>query len=294
MSDHRPEFSIGQMSQALGVSRSGYYAWRRRIPSRRAQANAALVERIRAAHEGSRRTYGSPRIHAALKQQGVVCGRQRVARLMRCEGIVGKTPRRRRPVTTQADPAHPVAPNHLAQNFKAEQPNRKWSADITYIETADGWLYLASVLDLYSRRVVGWSMADHLETSLVEDAFQMAFAARCPDDKLLHHSDRGSQYTSLAYQKLMTKARCRVSMSRTANCYDNAMMESFFATLKAECVTAPFGSRHQARMAIFEYIEVWYNRQRLHSSLGYLSPVEFEARRAAREHHLILDMQPFH
>ena len=213
---------------------------------------------------------------------------------MRCERIVCRSPRRRRPVTTQADTANPVAPNHLAQNFKVEQPNCKWSADITYVETAEGWLYLASVLDLYSRRVVGWSMADHLETSLVEDAFHMAFAARCPDDKLLHHSDRGSQYTSLAYQKLMTKARCQVSMSRTGNCYDNAMMESFFATLKAECVTAPFESRELARTAIFEYIEVWYNRQRLHSSLGYLSPVEFEAPTTAGEQHLILDMQPVH
>ncbi len=197
-------------------------------------------------------------------------------------------------MTTQADEANPVALNLLAQNFKAEQPNHKGSADITYVETADGWLYLASVLDLCSRKVVGWSMADHLETSLVEDAFHMAFAcipvrdaARCPDDNLLHHSDRGSQYTSLAYQKLMTKARCQVSMSRTGNCYDNAMMESFFATLKAECATTPFTSRAQAHTAIFAYIEVWYNRQPLHSSLGYLSPVEFEQ-------HLGLDMQPVH
>jgi len=287
MSDHTREFSVGPMSQVLGVSRSGYYAWRRRTPSRRAQANAALVEHIREAHRASRRTYGSPRIHATLKRQGVVCGRRRVARLMRCEGIVGKTPHRRRPVTTQADAANPVAPNRLAQNFKAERLNRKWSADITYVETADGWLYLASVLDLCSRKVVGWSMANHLQTSLVEDAFHMAFAARCPDETLLHHSDRGSQYTSLAYQTLMTKARCQVSMSRTGNCYDNAIMESFFATLKAECVTAPFESHAQARTAIFEYIEVWYNRQRLHSSLGFLSPVEFEQ-------HLVLDMQPVH
>jgi len=287
MSEHTQEFSIEQMSRVLSVSRSGYYAWRRRTPSRRAKANAALVERIREAYQASRRTYGSPRIHATLKRQGEVCGRQRVARLMRLEGIVGKTPRRRRPVTTQADTANPVASNYLAQNFKAEQLNRKWSADITYVETADGWLYLASVLDLCSRKVVGWSMADHLEASLVEDAFHMAFAARCPDETLLHHSDRGSQYTSLAYQTLMTKARCQVSMSRTSNCYDNAMMESFFATLKAECVTAPFESHAQARTAIFEYIEVWYNRQRLHSSLGYLSPVEFEQ-------HLILDTHPVH
>jgi putative transposase len=287
MSDHTQEFSVEQMRRVLGVSRSGYYAWRRRTPSCRAQANALLVERIREAHQASRRTYGSPRIHATLKRQGVVCGRQRVARLMRCEGIIGKTARRRRPVTTQVDAANPVAPNQLAQNFKAEQVNRKWSADITYVDTTDGWLYLASVLDLCSRKVIGWSMADHLETSLVEDAFHMAFAARCPDDRLLHHSDRGSQYTSLAYQKLMTKAHCQVSMSRTGNCYDNAMMESFFATLKAECVTAPFESHAQARTAIFEYIEVWYNRQRLHSSLGYLSPEEFEK-------HLALDTHSVH
>jgi putative transposase len=247
------------------------------------KANALLVERIREAQQASRRIYGSPRI----QRQGVICGRQRVARLMRLVGIVGKTPRRRRPVTTQVDAANPVAPNHLAQNFKAEQLNRKWSADIPDVDTADGWLYLASVLDLCSRKVVGWSMADHRETALVEDACHMALAACCPGDSLLHHADRGSQYTSLAYQKLMTKARCQVSMSRTGNCYDNAMMESFFATLKAECVTAPFESREQARTAIFEYIEVWYNRQRLHSSLGYLSPVEFEQ-------YLVLDMQPVH
>ena len=287
MSEQRGVYSIEQMSRVLGVSRSGYYAWCRRPLSRRAQANQRLVSRIREAHQASRHTYGSPRIHAVLKRQGIVCGRQRVARLMRLEGMVGQTARRRRPLTTQADAANPVAQNLLAQDFKARQPDRKWAAAITSIATDEGWLYLASVLDLCSRKVVGWSMADRLETSLVENAFQMAFASRHPDARLLHHSDRGSQYTSRAYQQLMTRARCQVSMSRRGNCYDNAMMESFFATLKAECVTAPFASRAHARTAIFEYIELWYNRQRLHSSLGYLSPVEFE-------HLLTLDIRAVH
>lgn len=264
------------MSRVLGVSSSGYYAWRRREPGCRAQANAALVADIRDIHQTSRGTYGSPRVHAALKRRGVVCGRNRVARLMRREGMVGKSPRRKRPVTTRHEPGNPVAPNVLAQNFSAEQPNRKWVADITYVDTAEGWLYLAPVLDLWSRMVVGWSMEEHMQTSLVDQALQMAAARRRPGPGLLHHSDQGGQYTSAAYQQHLSKLKAQVSMSRAGNCYDNAAMESFIGTLKTECVTGQFATRAQARTAIFEYIEVWYNRQRLHSSLGYLSPEEFE------------------
>jgi transposase InsO family protein len=179
-------------------------------------------------------------------------------------------------VTTQRQPDHPVAPNLLAQDFTAERPNQKWAADITALDTAEGGLYLASVLDLCSRKVVGWSMDGHMYSSLVEDALHMAVARRCPEPGLLHHSDQGSQYTGAAYRLLLSQLECQVSMSRVGNCYDNAAMESFIGTLKTECITGQFESRAQARTAIFEYIEVWYNRQRLHSSLGYLSPEEFE------------------
>jgi transposase InsO family protein len=276
MSEHQMDFPISRMCQVLRVSASGYYAWLRRTPSRRVEANAALTDQIREIHQASRRTYGSPRVHAALRRCGKVCGRKRVARLMRCEGLVGRSPRRKYPRTTQAEPGNPVAPNVLAQDFTAKQPNQKWVADITYVDTAEGWLYLAPVLDLFSRKVVGWSMDNHLYSSLVEDALHMAVTRRCPAPGLLHHSDRGTQYTSAAYQQRLAKLECQVSMSRTGNCYDNAVMESFFSTLKSECLTGQFQTRAQARTAIFEFIEVWYNRHRLHSSLGYLSPEEFE------------------
>ncbi len=276
MSEQAGEFGVEAMCRVLGVSRSGYYAWRKRAPSQRAQANARLIADIRDVHQASRGTYGSPRVHAALKRRSVVCGHNRVARLMRCEGLVGKSPRRKHPPTTQREPRNPAAPNVLARNFAAELPNRKWVADITYIDTAEGWLYLAPVLDLWSRMVVGWSMADHMDTSLVQKALQMALARRRPGPGLLHHSDQGCQYTSTAYQLQLSRLNAQVSMSRVGNCYDNAAMESFIGTLKTECVSGQFASRAQARTVIFEYIEVWYNRQRLHSSLGYLSPEEFE------------------
>jgi putative transposase len=276
MSEHRREFPMIRMCEMLQVSASGYYAWRRGTPSRRAEANAALVEEIRDIHQASRQTYGSPRVHAALRRCGQVCGRNRVARLMRREGLVGRSPRRRHPRTTQVEPGNPVAPNVLAQDFTAESPNQKWVADITYIDTAEGWLYLAPVLDLFSRKVVGWSMDTHLYSSLVEDALHMAVTRRRPAPGLLHHSDRGTQYTSAAYRQKLADLQCQVSMSRTGNCYDNAVMESFFSTLKSECLTGQFQTRAQARTAIFEFIEIWYNRHRLHSSLGYLSPEEFE------------------
>jgi transposase InsO family protein len=276
MSEHETEFRVSGMCRALKVSASGYYAWRKRGLGRRAVANLELARRIRDIYQASRRTYGSPRVHATLRQDGWMCSRKRVARLMRCEGLAGRSPRRRFPHTTQATPGSPVAPNLLAQDFTAERPDQKWVADITYVDTAEGWLYLAPVLDLFSRKVVGWSMDSHLCSSLAEDALCMAVARRCPAPGLLHHSDRGTQYTSAAYQQRLAHLQCRVSMSRTGNCYDNAVMESFFSTLKSECLTGQFQTRAQARTAIFEFIEVWYNRHRLHSSLGYLSPEEFE------------------
>ncbi len=195
---------------------------------------------------------------------------------MRSQALVARKRRTYDPLTTQRQPGALPAPNVLNQEFVACAPNRKWVADITYIDTAEGWLYLASILDLYSRQVVGWAMADHPAAALVETALQMALARRRPPPGLLHHSDQGSQYTSLSYQLQLLAYRCQVSMSRVGNCYNNAVMESFFSTLKSECATGPFATRAQARRAIFEYIEVWYNRQRLHSSLGYLSPAEFE------------------
>lgn len=273
---HEREYGVKRMCQALEVTRSGYYAWRGRPIGVREQANRELVERIQQEHQDSRQTYGSPRIHASLQRKGVVCGRKRVARLMRMHSIVARKPRKQHPITTQRQPGAIPAPNLLQRDFSAPAPDLKWVTDITYIDTAEGWLYLAPVLDLYSRRVVGWAMADNMETSLVEDALGMALARRHPGIGLLHHSDQGSQYTSLSYQQCLLDHHLQASMSGVGNCYDNAAMESFFATLKAECATGQFDTRRQARTAIFEYIEVWYNRQRLHSSLDYLSPVEFE------------------
>lgn len=273
---HENEFGIERMCRALGVGRSGYYAWRKRPISQREKADHELIGQIRDEFQSSRRTYGSPRIHAALQRKGVACGRNRVAKLMHTHGIVARKRSKRFPVTTQRQPGAIPAPNLLNQEFSASAPNLKWVTDITYIDTAEGWLYLAPVLDLYSRQVVGWAMADHMQASLVESALQMALAKRHPLPGLLHHSDQGSQYTSLPYQLQLLAHNCQVSMSRVGDCYDNAVMESFFATLKTECVTGQFASRAQARRIIFEYIEVWYNRQRLHSALGYLSPAEFE------------------
>ena len=273
---HEGKHTVKRMCNALEVGRSGYYSWRKSQPSQREQANQELLAQIKEIHQTSRRTYGSPRMHKALKRMGILCGRNRVARLMRMHNIVGQKPRRRYPVTTQRQPGALAAPNLLNQDFTADGPNQKWVTDITYIDTAEGWLYLAPVLDLYSRMVVGWAMADHMETSLVEDALCMALARRRPAPGWIHHSDQGGQYTSEIYQQHLTDHHCQVSMSRVGNCYDNATMESFIATLKKECVTYQFATREEARTAIFEYIEVWYNRRRLHSSLGYLSPLEFE------------------
>lgn len=276
MKMHASQYPISKMCQVLQVGRSGYYAWRKRKPSIRQQANQILTAEIRRIYLKSRCTYGSPRIHASLLREGIKCGKNRVARLMRQAGLRGRKPKRRYPQTTQHRQGAIPTPNLLNRDFNARQPNQKWVTDITYIDTAEGWLYLAPVLDLYGRRVVGWAMEDHMECSLVEAALKMAFLQRHPARGLLHHSDQGSQYTSEDYLELLNQHGCQISMSGVGNCYDNAAMESFFSTLKTECADGQFTSHAQARTAIFEYIEVWYNRQRLHSSIGYLSPVEFE------------------
>ncbi len=269
-------YPVRRMCEVLKVSTSGYYGWLKREPSRRQRANEELLSAIRQVYDTSRQTYGSPRIQAALKQQGIQTGRNRVARVMRLHHLAAKRPRRRRPRTTQRASGAKAAPNVLAQQFIATRPDEVWLADITYIETAEGWLYLAVVMDLFTRAIVGWSMADHLQAILVEQALRMALGRRRPTDEVLHHSDQGSQYTSALIQDLLAAHTIQVSMSDVGNCYDNAPMESFFGRLKAECATAPFPTRAAARLALFEHIEAWYNRQRLHSALGYLSPATFE------------------
>jgi putative transposase len=274
---HAGEFAVRIMCQALEVSVSGYYAWCHRAPSPRAQADAALIVQIQTAFVAGRGVYGSPRIHAALRRHGIRCGRKRIARLMRVQGLRAPCPRRHKPRTTDSAHTQPIAPNLLGRDFTATAPNRKWVADITSIPTHSGWLYLAGILDVYSRRLVGYAMDSARDERLVETALDMALSSRQPRAGLLHHSDRGSQYTSLGYRRLLEGYGIVLSMSGKGEPYDNALMESFFGTLKAECVERhTFPTPAQARACIFEYLEVFYNRQRLHSSLGYCSPVAFE------------------
>lgn len=272
----KAEFPVARQCAVLAVSESGYYAWQQRVPSRRKRENLALKEAIYSLWESYQGIYGAPRIYEELRGRGSSVGRHRVANLMREMGIQGKMPRKHRPCTTLSDPTHAPAPNILNRNFEASRCDEVWLTDITYIDTDEGYLYLAGVMDLYSRQIVGMAMADHLRTELVETALDMALQQRQPDDDLLHHSDRGSQYTSEVYQNRLSKVGITVSMSRTANCLDNAPMESFWATLKRECADLVFASHHQARTAIFSYIMTFYNRTRRHSALGYLSPLEFE------------------
>lgn len=274
--EHRQEHSVQRMCQLLDVTRSAYYAWHPEKSGVRELENRMLVEQIRKEYKTSRQTYGSPRIQASLMRKGIACGRHRVARLMRKAGISPQKRHKWYPVTTQRQRGVIPAPNRLNQDFSATKANTKWVSDFTYVDTAEGWLYLAIVLDLFSRKVVGWAMAEQMNTALVETALRMALRARQPAAALLHHSDQGSQYTSAVYQSKLVDAHIQLSMSRVGNCYDNAVAESFFGTLKAECVIKQFATHAEARTTIFEYIEVWYNRQRLHSTLGYLSPVEFE------------------
>jgi putative transposase len=278
--DHRRRWPVQVICRVLKVTRSGFYAWLTRKPSRRAVRQAALLAKIRAAHAQNRELYGSPRVHRALLIDGELVSRNTVAKLMRQAKIRAK-PRGRRYVPRTTDGTHdkPVADNLLARDFAAEAADRKWVADITYVPTGEGWLYLAAVLDCFSRRVVGWSMADHMRVELVGDALRMAIARRQPDGtKLLHHSDRGVQYAGDDYQRLLHEHGIACSMSGKGDCYDNAMMESFWATLKCELVHhQTYPTREQARQSIFEFVEVFYNRRRLHSSLGYVSPESFEA-----------------
>lgn len=278
--EHRRTWPVGVMCRVLRVSRSGFYARQRREPSARDRRNEALLAKIRKVHEQSRGLYGSPRAHRAMLIDGEAVSRNTVAKLMRRADITAK--RRRRftpPRTTDSRHRQPVADNLLARDFEACGPDRKWLADITYVATDQGWLYLAAVLDAFSRKVVGWSMADHMETELVKGALVMALRRRRPEGRrLLHHSDRGSQYASDEYQEMLSRDGIAASMSGRGDCYDNAMMESFWATLKTELVhQRHYATREQARQSIFEYIEVFYNRKRLHSSLGYVSPEAFEA-----------------
>ena len=275
---HRGQFEVEVMCDAMGVTKGGFYAWRARPGGRRRQRREQLVGRIRTAHADSRGTYGSPRVTVELKGSGVTVCENTVAKYMRQERIVAKTHRRFRVRTTDARHDNPVAPNVLDRRFAAPAPNAKWCCDVTYVPTGEGWLYLAAVLDLCSRKVVGWAMADHLRAGLCLDALSMAVGRRRPGPGLLHHSDRGVQYASGAYRAFLERHGMTASMSRTGNCYDNAVVESFFGTLKSELVYHEhYATREQARLSIFEYVEVFYNRRRRHSAIGYVSPDQFEA-----------------
>jgi len=277
---HRGEFPVRLMCRVLAVSVAGFYAAQRRGPSARIRRDQALRLQVRAAHAKSRRRYGAPRVHAELKTQGEPVAKKRVARLMREDGLVGRRPRRF-VRTTRSRPGDPVAPNVLDRQFGVTdraQPNQVWVSDLTYVPTREGWLFLAIVLDLASRRVVGWAMRETLEEELALAALQMALGERRPGPGLVHHSDRGSQYTGGAYQALLAAHGLVASMSRKGDCWDNAVAESFFATLEVELIQdAAWPTQAAARHAIFEYVEVWYNRERRHSSLGYRSPVQYEA-----------------
>ena len=275
MSENQACYPVATMCRVLGVSPSGYYAWRERAPSKRAQANAVLQERIREIHATSDGTYGTPRIHADLVEAGERIGRKRIARLLREAGLEGVS-RRKRKGLTRRDPAADSAPDLVDRDFTATGPDQLWVADITYIPTWAGFLYLAVVLDVWSRRIVGWAMATHLRTELVLDALNMAVWQRRPE-AVIHHSDHGSQYTSIAFGKRCEEVGIRPSMGSVGDCYDNALCESFFATLECELLDRRrFRTQAEARMAIFRYIEAWYNPHRRHSALGQRSPINFE------------------
>ena len=270
--------AITRMCRLLGVSPSGYYAWVNRPPSARAVSDAALGAQIRAIHVRSRGTYGAPRIHAELRAEGVQCSRKRVARLLRNAGLHG-CHRRKGVRTTRRNPDTAPAPDLVRRDFTAAAPNRLWVADITYVPTWMGFLYLAIVLDVYSRRIVGWAMAEHFRTELVIEAVEMAVWRRRPATEVIHHSDQGSQYTSLAFGRRLREEGMTASMGSRGDCFDNAMAESFFATLECELLAGRcFPTRNAARLAVFDYIEGFYNSHRRHSALDYLSPIAYERR----------------
>ncbi len=279
----RNEYPVTTMCRLLGVSRSGFYAWSSRPESVRSKENKVLVAEIQRVHEESRRTYGSPRIHADLEDQGFEVSRNRVARLMRENGIRARGKRRFRK-TTDSDHDHRVAPNFLARNFEVAAPNKVWAGDITYLWTSEGWMYLAVILDLFSRKVVGWALADHMRTDLVLEALLKALRDRLPGDDLMHHSDRGSQYASDDYRATLDAHGIECSMSRKGDCWDNAVVESFFGTLKTELDAEDHWERRaEARYDVFEYIEVFYNRRRRHSTLGGIAPATFEELRETQQ-----------
>jgi len=274
---HRGTWPVEVVCGALGVSRSGFYAWRTRPPSRRAQTDARLLVDVRRSFVLSDRTYGARRVLDDVRDAGHVCGRQRVERLMRLAALRARPRRRARPVDHGDRPVHTLAPNVLDRQFTATAPNQKWVADFTYLWTSEGWLFVAVVLDLFSRRAVGWSMHPAMTAQLVTDALTMAIWRRGALDALLHHSDRGSQYTSESFQRLLRDLGVTCSMSRSGNVWDNAVMESFFSTLKTERTNRKhYATRNAARADVFEYIECFYNPTRRHSTLGNLSPIAFE------------------
>ena len=285
--EHRHLFPIIRMCQVLGVSENGYYNWRKRGKSQRKQDDDYITERIEDAYDDNRGVYGSPRIHAELKAQGIHCGRKRIVRLMQEKGISARKKRRKVRITNSSH-SSPIAPNLLERDFAADAPNKKWVTDMTYIATYEGWHYLAGVLDTYSRKLIGWAMGKQHDAELVKEALHMALIQRQPGADLVHHSDRGSEYASTRYQELLHQHNIQISMSRKGDCYDNSMIESFWGTLKEEGIgEAIFSSRKEAETALFDYIEVFYNRKRRHSSLGYLSPVDFEKQEEKREDSLL-------
>ena len=274
--EHQEVWPITIQCKVLEVSRSGFYAWRGREPSETELRRAALTEKIQEVHQASRETYGSPRVHAELLARGERCNRKTVEKCMRNAGVRAKSHRKFRVSTTDSNHPHPIAPNIVNRDFEPSKRNETWTTDITYIPTQEGWLYLAVVEDLFTKKIVGWSMADHMESRLVVEALEMAVQRELPGDDLVAHSDRGVQYASEHYQGLLQKHGITCSMSRKGNCWDNAPMESFFATLKKELVHHENYATHaEARQSLFEYIEVFYNRVRRHSALGFKSPAQF-------------------
>ena len=277
MKAHQADYPITTMCDVLGVSRSGYYAWCKRGPSARDRRDAELSNMIRDIHRHSRGTYGAPRIHAVLKEMGERVGKKRVARLMRQAGLRGVS-RRKRPTTTTRSKRERPAPDLVDRNFNADRPDQLWVADITYVPTASSFMYLAVVMDAFSRRIIGWSMASHLRTELVVNALDMAVKRRKPQE-VIHHSDQGTQYTSLAFGQRCKDEGVRPSMGSVGDCYDNAMCESFFATLECELIERTrFDNHAQAKREVFRFIEGWYNPHRRHSALDYLSPINYEQR----------------
>lgn len=280
--DHTAIFEIAIMLRVLNVSKSGFYAWLKRLASPRAKQNATLLEEIKGVHEASRGSYGSPRVTATLRRSGSRVSKHRVARLMRTAELRGKSHRKSRVSTTNSKHGEPRNVNLLERDFTASEPDQKWLSDITYLPTTEGWLYLAVVLDMFSRRIVGWGFSSSLESSLVVSAFDMACQSRKPSDGLMFHSDQGVQYASAEFKAALSRLEVVQSMSRKGDCWDNSPCESFFATLKLELdLRKARGTKLETQALVFEWMEVFYNRQRLHSSLGYLSPAEFEMSRVA-------------